>query len=93
MKKPLVPSYPPPITSLGDYYHAPKVLQGTLEFNKVAQVDTDQTPRYPPPIPSLADYYHADSPASKSQKAIPEKPIASKNVKKTPKTKKSKKKK
>jgi hypothetical protein len=93
MKKPPFSSYPPPIPSLADYYHAPKVLQGTLKINKVGEVDTDQTPRYPPPVPSLADYYHADSSASKSQLATPAKPIASKNVKKTPKTKKSKKKK
>jgi hypothetical protein len=93
MKKPSFPSYPPPIPSLADYYHASKVLQGTLETDNGDEVDTGQTPRYPPPVTSLADYYHADSPANKSQIAIPEKPKASKNVKKTPKTKKSKKKK
>jgi len=93
MKKPSFPSYPPPIPSLADYYHAPKVLQGTLETNIGDEVDTGQTPRYLPPVPSLADYYHANTPANKSLKAIPEKPIASKNVKKTTKTKKSKKKK
>ncbi len=93
MKKPLSPTYPPPIPSLADYYHAPKVLQGALEINKADEDDTDQTPRYLPPVPSLADYYHANTPANKSQIAIPEKPRASKNVRKTSKTKKSKKKK
>lgn len=93
MKKPLFPAYPPPIPSLADYYHPPKVLQGTLETNNIDEVDTEQTPRYPPPVPSLADYYHANTPANTSLKAVLEKPIASKNVRKTRKTKKSKKKK
>lgn len=90
MKKIPRPIYPPPVSSLADYYHPPKSSKSPKTSERVLD---ELIPSYAPPVPSLADYYREPATQHKSPNKKPKKSSPELNAKKNIKNKKSKKKK